>query len=700
MRCPLLRSAANHDMARLEQILGKNGPLAGQLPGFSHRPQQVALAKAVEAALVEGRPCLAEAGTGVGKTLAYLVPVVRWLSRHGGRAVISTHTLALQAQLVERDIPNLLAALPECEVQAAVLKGRSNYLCLQDLEVASGDVWTQGDPTFQRMQRWASETDTGDIAELDFAFTGWGEICANQDTCRQRECRFYDRCFYFKARKSAEECQLLVVNHALFFADLRLRRTNPGGPSLIPKYDAVVFDEAHHVEEMATRAFGLEWGSRRVPQLVARAKKVSGIDTAVLAAVEALNQSLLDPFLGDENAEAFLEEMVASDADRTAFAERRDELCASLDALTRELMRVADAASVPTDKERASGLARTASRVSTELRQVTQDDPQDAESPTFRWYNTRRNRAGQALTTLVKTPLDVAPILRQALFTETPRSVFVSATLASGGGFEYLKQRLGLATDEGAAADPPVEVIEGSPFDYEKNCVLYVPRTLGAPGGAGDAEGYADRLADEVLAIVEAARGRTFTLFTSHRMLRAVESRLREKTDYPLFVQGEMPNGRLVEAFVRSGEGVLLGTSSFWEGVDVPGPALSCVILDKLPFATPDSPLQRARETAIRAAGGDAFRDLSLPQAQIRLKQGFGRLLRTAADRGVVCILDGRLWTKGYGRNMLADLPPCPRTDRFADVQAFFATEKAAAGSSHPSLDSQPAADLATAGVR
>ncbi|MBC8104226.1 MAG: ATP-dependent DNA helicase [Cytophagales bacterium] len=655
-------------MARLEHTLGKNGPLAKLLPSFTPRSQQIALAKAVEASLVEGRPCLAEAGTGVGKTLAYLVPLVRWLAKHGGRAVVSTHTLALQAQLVERDIPALLAALPECEVTAAVLKGRSNFLCLQDLEIAAGDVWLQNDPLFRQVQRWAGDTDSGDPSELDFTFTGWSEICANQDTCRQRECRFYDRCFYFNARKAAEECSLLVVNHALFFADLRLRRTSPGGPTLLPKYDAVVFDEAHHIEEMATRAFGLEWGSRRVPQLVARAKRLAGVDLTLLASVEALNQVLLDPFLDTAAAEAFLDEMVHSEGDRKLFFERRDDLCASMDAVTKDLTALADSATAAPDRERAGGLARTAARISTDLRQVTREEA-DEDTNAFRWFHTRRNRAGQAFTTLVKTPLAVDTVMQETLFSETPRAVFVSATLASSGKFEYLKQRLGLG--ESADTDPPIEVIEGSPFDYEQNCLIYVPRALPTPT-RGEGEDFASGIASEVLNLVEAASGRTFALFTSHRMLKAVHQWLLDRSDYPLFVQGEMPNARLVEEFVKSGNGVLLGTSSFWEGVDVPGPALSCVIMDKLPFAPPDSPLQRARETAIRAGGGDAFKALSLPQAQIRLKQGFGRLLRAGDDRGVVAILDSRLWTKSYGRGMLSDLPACPRTDRLGDVQAFF----------------------------
>jgi len=661
---------------KLETLLGPKGPLAERIPGFTHRPQQIAVARGVDTALAQGRPCLVEAATGVGKSIAYLVPLMRWLDKHGGRAVVSTHTLALQSQLVERDIPTLLAALPEWDIRAAALKGRSNFLCLQDMNTAAQELWTQGDPLFRQVLRWSNETDTGDVAELDFSFSGWSEIAANPDTCRQRECRHFDRCFYFKARKAAEDCNLLVVNHALFFADLRLKKENPNGPTLLPKYDAVVFDEAHHIDDMATRAFGLEWGSGRVPQLVRRVKRLVGdsegaVDPARLAALEALNQVVVDPFLQAPSPEAYVDDLLSSDADRDAFQDRRDDLCTTLDALARELTALADRSEDTALRDRAAGLARTATRVSSELTQVTRDDakpsPDGAEPGYFRWFHTRRaSQSFPARTTLVKTPLAIDRTLQNVLFADTPRVIFASATLASGGRFDFLKKRLGL---DGAEQEPPVEVVEGSPFDHENNCLLYVPRHLGPPSSSAE---YVERVAEEVLELVEAARGRTFALFTSHRMLRAVHERLWDATDYPLFVQGSMPNGRLVDEFARAGNGVLLGTASFWEGVDVPGPALSQVIIDKLPFATPDSPTQRAREEQIKAGGGDAFRDYSMPQAQIRLKQGFGRLLRAAGDRGVVAILDSRLWTKGYGRDFLADLPTCPRTDRREKVYHFF----------------------------
>lgn len=639
----------------LSATFGPRGPLAKRLTGFAPRVQQTALAETLATSLNEGTPCLAEAGTGVGKTMAYLVPLLRWLEKTQGRAIVSTHTLALQSQLIERDIPAVLAAL-ESPIEAAVLKGRQNFLCWQELEIASGELWAFGDPLFKRIQRWSSETDSGDVAELDFSFPAWSEVAASADTCRQRECRHFERCFYYKAKKQAEGCQLLVVNHALFFADLRLRRQNPDGPSLLPAYDAVVFDEAHHVEDTAVRAFGLEWGSRRVPILLARCKRLPQLKPQNLATIEALHQRLLDPFLGAHSPEGFLHEV-----DAPQFDALRDAVGLALDALAKDLAALAEGGNTPTEKDKATGLARSASRLSTELA-AFHLKPQDESY--FLWYQTRRTRTGQVFTTLTRTPYEVAEPLEESLYRRVPRVTFVSATLATGGGFESTKKRLGLE------AHAPQETLQGSPFDYEKNCLLYIPRHLGPPASTAE---YAERSLQEIRELITLARGRTFVLFTSHRMLSLARERLAQDVGYPLFAQGELPNARLIESFVASGNGVLLGTSSFWEGVDVPGEALSLVILDKLPFPTPDAPPLRAREERIKAAGGDAFSEFSLPTAELRLKQGFGRLLRTPTDRGVVAILDTRLWTKNYGRQLLGALPPGRRTESLAEVASFFA---------------------------
>jgi len=660
---------------RLDRLLDSKGPLAKALPGFQPRSQQLALAKGVEAALKQGRPCLAEAGTGTGKTIGYLLPLLQHLKKNGGRAVISTHTLALQAQLIERDIPTLLAALPDWDIRPAVLKGRSNYLCLQDFAATAGNLTLVGNPEIELIRAWSNRTETGDLAELDFRFSGWSEIAANVDTCRQRECRYYDHCFLYRARRLADEANLVVVNHSLFFADLRLRGIAPGIGHLIPDYDAVIFDEAHHVESVATKAFGLEWGSFRVPQLLNRIRHVPGIESDRLQIVQRLHDALMSPFLFAKKSEAFIDEALTDDADRAAFFEMQGEMTGHLNGIARDLVKLSEVANSPAERDRTNGLARMTNRISTELVQVSRPDPEESVEY-FRWFHTRRTRNDQPYSLLTKTPLTIDHLLRETLFSQTPRLIFVSATLATGDNFDYLKARLGLADKSVPAEDAPlprgpIEVIEGSPFDFEKNCLLYIPHGLGIAA----APGYAAQLADEILALINAAGGRTFALFTSHRMLTEVRDRIWGQCGYPLFTQGEMAHGKLVEAFVAAQNGVLLGTSSFWEGVDVPGPALSCVIIDKLPFATPDSPVQRARETYIRDQGGDAFRELSLPQAQMRLKQGFGRLLRRSTDRGVVAILDSRLWTKGYGRQLLSALPACPRTDEIQNVRQFFAAE-------------------------
>jgi ATP-dependent DNA helicase DinG len=639
----------------LETLLGKRGPLAKQLPGFIPREQQQALAHAVEEGLANGQPVLAEAGTGVGKTLAYLVPLVQWLEKSGGRAVVSTHTLALQSQLVERDLPSLIAAMPECTIEPVVMKGRSNYLCLQDLDVALGDIFAATDAPLQKIKGWAKETETGDVAELDFSYKDWSDVAANADTCKGRECRYYNRCFYFKARKHAEESQLIVVNHALFFADLRLKKQNPNAPSLLPSYDAVVFDEAHHVDDKATQSFGLEWNSGRIPMLLSRAKRVEGIDKMLPGAIEALVNRFLLCFT-NAPLEGFLSDVIPDIPDKEAFYELRDQVIATLDSLARDFTALAENATDDVEKDKVAGLTRITTRAASELRGAT--DPEDGY---FLWYENRKLRNGNTHTNLMKTPLEIASLFQDTLFSRTERVSLVSATLATGQKFDFLKARLGIENN--------IETIQGSPFDFANNCLIYIPKVLTPRND----DAYFAELAVAVKAFIGAARGRTFVLCTSYKALKVVETALKEKPiPYPLFVQGDLPNMRLIDAFVEAKNGVLLGTSSFWEGVDIPGEALSCVVIDKIPFPMPDAPLQRARSEAILAAGGDPFNMLSVPQAQIRLKQGVGRLLRTMGDKGVIGILDSRLWTKNYGKGFLADLPPAPRTSTFADVREFF----------------------------
>ncbi len=649
----------------LSRFLGEKGAAGRALPGFQARPQQQSAAAAVEAAL-SGRTGIAliEAGTGVGKTLAYLLPALR----HAGpnrRIVVSTHTLALQSQLAEKDIP-LVQSLWKTPVEAATIKGRGNYLCLQDMDAARTDLWTAGDPQFARIVRWSQSTATGDAAELDFTYPSWADIRANTDTCKNQECRFFDRCFYYQMRRSAHEAQILLVNHALFFSDLAVRRSGEQDARLLPDYDFVVFDEAHHLEAAAAGAFGVTFSSARLPTLIdkiRRAARQLDLNTDRLKAIEAQASALFDPFLRTPRAEFFVSDLLPREQDLQAARALTAGIGVLLDAVALELLK-ADTGGQAVLKDRVDGLRRQCVRAREELSLAF-----GAEDANFvRWGSTARGGRRGPSATISWTPISVAPILRAALWKE-PRAIgaaLISATLSTDGGFGYVRRRLGIPAD-----DPLVtETLVGSPFDYAQNCLLYIPRHLPPPS---DDPGYVYDAATEMVALIEAARGGAFLLFTSYRALNAAYDQLTQSDiPYPILRQGEMPNARLVQTFKDEKNAVLLGTQSFWEGVDVPGADLRLVVIDRLPFSVPDSPLHKARVDEITQAGGDWFGDFALPQAQLKLKQGFGRLIRTASDRGVVAILDTRLVRKSYGERFLRFLPPARRVYDLQEVEAFF----------------------------
>ncbi len=673
---------------RMAGYFGTGGPLARSLPSFAPRAQQVSVAQAVEEALGQTENvALIEAGTGVGKTLAYLIPVLK-RARPDRKIIISTHTLALQAQLAERDLPFVqsLSALPP---EAAVVKGRGNYLCLQDYDAARADLWTAGDPQFAQIGRWSQATETGDVNELDFTYPGWGDIRANPDTCKGQECRFFDRCFYFRMRRAAQEASVLLVNHALFFSDLALRKGTTPDAHLLPDYDFVVFDEAHHLETAAAGAFGVAFSSARLPALlekVRRTARVLDINTDRLKTIAQSAESLFAPFQQAGRPEFFVHDVLPRETDMEQSRGQVAVVGTLLDSLALELLKQ-DTQGQPALKDRVDGLRRQCVRAKEELSLLFGSD-----NPNFvRWGSLGRTQNRAPFATLNWTPISVAPILAEALWAQ-PRTIgaaLISATLATDGGFGFLRERLGLP----ALADPPTlpaptlapdtrakksqktessisETIVGSPFDYEKNCLLYIPRALPPPS---DTPAYAAQAAEEMLSLLEAAGGGAFVLFTSHRALNsAYEILTQSDLPFAFLRQGEMPNSRLVQAFKQEQNAVLLGTQSFWEGVDVPGAGLRLVIIDRIPFAVPDSPLHKARVDSITQAGGDWFGEFALPQAQLKLKQGFGRLIRTSEDRGVVAILDTRLVRKTYGARFLQGLPPARRTFDIDDVRAFY----------------------------
>ena len=652
----------------LQDFFGNEGPLAHTLKGYEMRDEQVIVSLSVEEAMKKNSICLSEAGTGVGKSLAYLIPAVR-AAINGKKTVISTHTINLQNQLIEKDIPLVLSLFPEAEakIQAVLMKGRGNYLCKQNLENGRNDLFMMADPAFQKVRRWAGKMDcSGDLADLPFNFPSWHELTSTPETCRNQECFFYDNCHYYRMRKEAQEANIIVVNHALFFADLSMRMGDPNS-GVLPNYDHVVFDEAHHLEDVATKTFGIEFGSRRLEMLMDRIRHIRGldIDKAQLEEIETLNLGLFAPFSQVGRQEFYFEDALNEEAEEATekFAKETTTAMSALQNVLVDLSRDNDEL-----KDQLEGLGRLCGKASEELNRLIFEK----DDSSIRWGESiRSNRGGKQETRVMLhlTPISVAKILETTLWKRQKPGgiVLISATLSNSGGFSYQKSRLGAPPE----AD---ECLVGSPFDYKKQALLYVPAHFPAPPSPAT-DTYMELVANEIEKIVRMSEGRAFLLFTSRAMMNSVYEKLHDRLLFPIFKQGDLPPAKLIEAFKQSGNGCLMGVQTFWEGVDVQGEALSCVIIDKLPFAVPDSPITKARIKAIEQEGGSSFKDFSIPQAQIRLKQGFGRLIRTKEDRGLVCILDSRMLTKDYGAEFVKYLPPASRASKWNRVEKFWKEE-------------------------
>ncbi len=664
------KRAKQKPLATLLDFFGEEGPLAQLLPGYELRHEQLRVAEGVEQAMEEGRVCLAEAGTGVGKSLAYLLPAVR-AAYKGKKTVISTHTINLQNQLIEKDIPLVMSLFPDAEhrIFPVLMKGRGNYLCKQALDNANEDMFLVSDPLFHRVKQWSEKVYcTGDLAELPFTYPNWYELTSTPETCRAQECRYYNSCHYYKARFEAIESNLIVVNHALFLSDLAMRKDDPNA-GILPNYDHVIFDEAHHLEEVATNSFGLEFTSRRISTLLDRIRHIRGldIDKTRLQTLEDLAESVFVPFMQSPRNEFYFSDAL-DESSQESVETQTGAACNSISELQKELLNIAK--DDEPLRERLEGLAKMCGRAREELHQIFFQKDENS----IRWGEIiTQNRMGkqERRVHLHLTPVSIAEVLDTALWTrmEGRGSVtLISATLANSGGFDYQRQRLGVPENA-------IERLEGSPFDYKEQALLYVPAHLPAPGQAPI---NIDHLVDEIERIIRLTEGRAFLLFTSRAALNSVYEKLEGRVPYPLFKQGDLPPNKLIESFRQSGNGCLFGAQTFWEGVDVQGEALSCVIIDRLPFAVPDSPITKARTQAITDAGGDWFRDYSIPQAQIRLKQGFGRLIRTRSDRGIVCILDSRLISKNYGAEFVKHLPQAARASKWSRVEKFWKQEQPA----------------------
>jgi ATP-dependent DNA helicase DinG len=629
-------------------LFAEGGPLARHIPGYRPRAQQLELAREILAAIEAGSPLVAEAGTGTGKTLAYLVPALL----AGGKVIVSTGTKTLQDQLYDRDLPAVRAALAS-GAQAALLKGRANYVCLHRLERATAEARLgsrEESAQLRRIERFAAGSSSGDRAELpdvpeDAAV--WQHATSTRENCLGQECPRYQDCFVMKARRGALAADVVVVNHHLFFADVVLR--DEGVAELLPACNTIILDEAHQLPETARLFFGETLGSGRLADLARDARLELAAAGGAAPELERMASAL-------EKAARDLRLAFADAPARMAWSQAVARECfgASRAALGAALTAVAEA--LEAQAERSDGLAACARRAA-EARALLERFNGPADADRVRWVEVFGHSVQLHLT-----PLSCAELFKRQL-EEAPRAwVFTSATLAVGGDFAHYQREMGL--EQAAARSWP------SPFDFARQGLLYVPR--GLPADPND-PGYTDAVVEAALPVLEASGGRAFLLFTTLRALRRAHELLRDKLPYPLLVQGTGSRSELLGRFRSLGNAVLLGSASFREGVDVRGEALSVVLLDKLPFAPPDDPVLAARIEALRARGGNPFTEFQLPQAILQLKQGAGRLIRGEDDRGVLVLCDPRLHSRPYGRLVRASLPPMKPTRERADVRAFFA---------------------------
>ncbi len=644
----MARPPADRLSRQVDQILSPGGLLDDALERYEFRPQQLEMAQAVLDTLIDRHPLVVEAATGTGKTIAYLVPAI--LS--GRRVVISTGTKALQEQLFTKDLPLLQQCLNR-EFEAVLLKGRRNYLCkyrFRQMQQKKNFRSAEDVKLWPDIQRFAARTDTGDRAEIEGMpdhYPTWQELSVGSEACLGSDCTFWDECYVQKARRRAQDADIIVVNHHLFFADLALKSGGYG--EVLPEYDAVVFDEAHHIEQVATEYFGVQISNFRFRDLtgdVDRALETEEIDSdqqrnveEAASTVERLAGKLFDELQKHTPQGRQGLDDVLGDADADEL-ERKRRL---VDETLEDFAAAIRSASLGDVGHR---LAERCRELSSELQMVLACDDAD-----FAYIAERRDSG----VFLQAAPIDLASELRSKLLNTHDAMVFTSATLATGEDFSFFKRRLGLNYPDGEDIDC-TELLLAPVFDYDEQCLLYVPRKLPPPSD----DDFCKNVALIVEYLVDITEGSAFVLFTSYSNMNDVHDRLVDELDYPVLLQGERSKRELLETFRTTEDAVLFATASFWEGVDVEGDALSLVIIDKLPFANPSDPLTRARLNLVENQGGNSFVDVSLPTAAISLRQGFGRLIRSKSDRGVVAVLDSRIAHKRYGSYFLKSLPDAP----------------------------------------
>ncbi len=634
--CPFFWSI---HLALMKDFFSPDGLLAQKMEGYETRPSQERMAKIVAEALEHRHHAIVEAGTGTGKTLAYLVPALM----HGQRLMISTGTKALQDQIFYKDIP-LLERILDREIRAAYLKGRNNYLCKLKLHTSQKDgLFTPLDAdNFSDITAWAGKTETGDRAELDSISDDdelWSSLDARRDRCLGRGCEEFESCFLTLMRQKALESDIVIVNHHLFFADLAIRDSEMA--QILPDYTAVIFDEAHELEDIATSYFGFHISNYRLQELIFDARSLSDqVKVQIDRPLDTLGR-VADHFFG-----RFL--LLRDGRHPLPELDNIDPLIDELFELRRFFKKQFDR-SVEWEI-----LARRSGEISSELEVFKNGNPDNYVS----WLD-RRGRG----VFLEACPIDVAPLLRESLFEKVPTCILTSATLTVGGSTAYMQARLGLEHVQGESLS--------TEFDFHKQAALYIPSDLPdyrSPEYLGKASG-------EIRKILQVSGGRAFVLFTSYQQMQACYKILAPLLPYPTLLQGKTSRSRLLDEFRNGKHAVLFATSSFWQGIDVKGDALSCVIVDKLPFQVPSDPLVKARIRQVETAGGNAFANYQVPAAILRLKQGFGRLIRSRTDCGILAILDSRLRTQGYGKLFLASLPDYSIVDRVDELEDFLADE-------------------------
>ncbi|MBL0172214.1 MAG: helicase [Gemmatimonadaceae bacterium] len=698
------------DLDAVDVTLGPYGAIAQAmqradgLRAYEDRPAQRAMAAEVTRTFNEGGVALLEAGTGVGKSLGYLVPALRWAAANGERTVVSTNTITLQEQLVTKDLPFLQRALSDQPVRFALLKGWRNYLCLQRLEQAHG----AGAALFEDgvageveiIAQWAERTTDGSLADLPTTPRNevWDEVAAEPDLCGRLKCSFYDKCFLFKARKEAALADVVVVNHHLLLSDVAVRRVSQNweDAAVLPAYKRLVIDEGHHLEDAAAAHLGASVTRRALARLFARLERrgkgllpalearLRGwsdlLSTASLDLVQEklvpsaatardraqLLFELLTVMMAEENVSVFrfTDAFEQHPAWKGGVEVTLAELLIEIGALAEGLRLIRER--LESDEKKSEelspllgevrGVSRRLANAGDALARALRTPPPGA--PVVRWLELTGKPGPERNIALHCVPLDLAPVLRDDLFGRVESAIVTSATLATEDGFEFVERRLGID----ALDMPRTSLVFPSPFDYPTQALLVLPDDLPAPNQ--DARAHLAAVGEQLRDLVVASDGGLFALFTSHRDVREMAAQMRDAgydARWPLLVHGEEPRDVLLQRFRDSGRAVLLGTATFWEGVDVPGNALRGLLIAKLPFRVPSEPMVAAQCEAIEARGGNSFGEFMLPHASLRLKQGFGRLIRTATDRGVVVISDPRVLTKRYGRELLDGLPPARR---------------------------------------